>query len=217
VGVAVSVRQQSGLRLHALPGPSLTLSIPFTCLSRSGSFAAVLPPSAHTAVLACIFFSIFVIVLSMRGLAFQQYCFSIAVPLSAARELGLRLTQCGLGRGLRPFRTRWHLDPSSRLATIDMGRKVAGVVPPFCGASWVVLCPLFGGGTESPSSIMSPGPRPTSASVPSGILIHPVVWPQQTWAENWRGLCPFLGKGKLGPNLTQCGLGPGLPSYKVAS
>ena len=35
---------------------------------------------------------------------------------------------------------------------------------------------------------MSPGPRPTS--IPSGILIQPAVWPQQTWAENW-GLCPF--------------------------
>jgi len=36
---------------------------------------------------------------------------------------------------------------------------------------------------------MSPGPRPTS--VPSGILIHPAVWPQKTCAENW-GLHPFL-------------------------
>jgi len=26
------------------------------------------------------------------------------------------------------------------------------------------------------------GPRPTF--VPSGILIHPSVWPLQTWAEN---------------------------------
>ena len=39
--------------------------------------------------------------------------------------------------------------------------------------------------------------------MPSGILIHPAIWPQQTWAENW-GLCPF-GEGKLGPHLTQCG------------
>jgi len=28
----------------------------------------------------------------------------------------------------------------------------------------------------------SPGQRPTS--IPSGILIHPVNWPQQIWAEN---------------------------------
>ena len=25
----------------------------------------------------------------------------------------------------------------------------------------------------------------TPTSIPSGILIHPAVWPQQTWAENW--------------------------------
>jgi len=35
---------------------------------------------------------------------------------------------------------------------------------------------------------MSPSPR--SAFVPSGILIHPAVWPQRTLAKNW-GLCPF--------------------------
>ena len=39
---------------------------------------------------------------------------------------------------------------------------------------------------------MSPRPRPTS--VPSGILVHPAIWPQQTWAENW--VCaPFWGAG----------------------
>jgi len=37
-----------------------------------------------------------------------------------------------------------------------------------------------------------PGPRLTS--IPSGILIHPAVWQQQTWAENW-GPCPFWGGG----------------------
>jgi len=35
--------------------------------------------------------------------------------------------------------------------------------------------PLRGWGAESPYSTMSPGPKPTS--VPSGILIHPAVWP----------------------------------------
>jgi len=48
-----------------------------------------------------------------------------------------------------------------RLATIDMGRKVGELRPPF-----------FGG---SPSNTMWAGPRPTS--VPSGILIHPAAWP----------------------------------------
>jgi len=40
--------------------------------------------------------------------------------------------------------------------------------------------------------------------VPSGILIHPAVWQQETWAENGE-LCPFLVE--LGPHLTHCRLG----------
>jgi len=38
-----------------------------------------------------------------------------ALPLSVW-ELGLHLTQCGLGRG--HLRTKWHLDPSDCVATI---------------------------------------------------------------------------------------------------
>jgi len=51
------------------------------------------------------------------------------------------------------------------LATIDMGRKLGGCCAPFC--QWEL---------GPPSNTMSPGPRPTS--IPSGILIHPAVWPQ---------------------------------------
>ena len=136
-------------------------------------------------------------------------------------QLGPRLTQCGLGRGLLPYqvtsssiqpfdhnrhelgtlpflgaaptnnvawaevylRTKWHPDPSSSLATIDMGQKLAeGAVPFFCGWGWV------------PSNTKSPGPRPTS--IPSASLVHPVVWPQRTLAENWGGAPPpFSGRG----------------------
>jgi len=39
-------------------------------------------------------------------------------------------------------------------------------------------CAPLRGGAESPSNTISPGPRPTC--VPSGILIHPTVWPQYT-------------------------------------
>ena len=53
------------------------------------------------------------------------------------------------------------------LATIDMGRKVGGL-----------LCPFFERRAESPFNTMSPGPRPTS--IPSGIVIHPTVWSQYT-------------------------------------
>jgi len=66
--------------------------------------------------------------------------------------------------------------------------------------------PFSLGGAGAPSNTMWPGPSPTF--IPSGILIHPAVRPQQTWAKNW---------GELGHHLTQCGLGQGLPPYQVAS
>ena len=72
-----------------------------------------------------------------------------------------------------------------RLARVDIGRK-GGLLCHFRRRA----------GAGSPSNTMLPGPRPTT--VPSGILIHPTVWPQQTWAKNW-GLCPF-GRG-LSPHL----------------
>jgi len=58
-----------------------------------------------------------------------------------------------------------HLDPYRHLATSDMGRKLKESVPPLWG-SW------------SPSNTMWPGPSLTS--IPSGILVHPTVWPQYT-------------------------------------
>jgi len=64
-----------------------------------------------------------------------------------------------------------------RLATTNMGRKLGGCVP-------------YGGEAGSACNTMWPGPRPTF--IPSGILIHPAVCPQQTWAENWRrGSAPW--------------------------
>jgi len=62
------------------------------------------------------------------------------------------------------YDTKWLLDPSSRLATIGMNRKL-GTVPPFL---WR--------GAKSPSNTMWPGPRPTS--MPSAILILPALWSQ---------------------------------------
>ena len=61
------------------------------------------------------------------------------------------------------------IEIGDRLATADMGQKWEGAaVPLFLG----------GGRAGSPSNTMSPGTRPIS--VPSGILIHPTVWPQYT-------------------------------------
>jgi len=71
---------------------------------------------------------------------------------------------CRLCRGLY-LRTKWQLDPSSRLATTDMG-KIEG------------LCPFWGKAAGSTSNTMWPGPRSTSMS--SFILIDPTAWPQYT-------------------------------------
>ena len=80
--------------------------------------------------------------------------------------------------------TKWHLDPSSRLATIDTDRKL-GLRLLFLEGSWVL---------NSSSNTMLLGQR--SASLPSGILIHPAILRRQIWAENW-GLCLF-GGGRAG-------------------
>jgi len=63
---------------------------------------------------------------------------------------------------------------------------------------------LLGGGGGS--GIKYPLQVPTS--IPSGILMHPAVWPH--WPKIW-------GKGELGPHVTQCRLGRGLHLYQVAS
>ena len=55
---------------------------------------------------------------------------------------------------------------------------------------------------------MSLGLRPTA--LPSGILIHPAIWPQHICVEKLGASSPFGGLGaQLGPNLTQCGQGRG--------
>jgi len=47
------------------------------------------------------------------------------------------------------------------------------------------------------SNTKLPGPRPTS--IPSGILIYPVVWPQRTWAVNW-GTVPHFWRRAGSPS-----------------
>jgi len=51
-------------------------------------------------------------------------------------ELRPNLTQHRPGRVY--IRTKWHLDPSSRLATTDMGQKLGGGCARFLG-SWVPI------------------------------------------------------------------------------
>jgi len=62
------------------------------------------------------------------------------------------------------------------------------------------MCPLPGDGSQSNTKWS----WPRSTTVPSGILIYPAVWPQQTRAEKVGVLCPFLGE--LDPHLAQCRL-----------
>jgi len=89
-----------------------------------------------------------------------------------------------------------------RLATIDMGGKLGTGYGPFGWAGF-------------PCDTMWPGPRPTF--VPSGMLIQPPVWPQQTWAENWGGAtrqnvktrCLQEWVGQLEPKFQGEGVVPG--------
>jgi len=98
--------------------------------------------------------------------------------------------------------TKWDLDPSSRLATTNMGRKLG-----------VLAVLLFGG---SPSNRMWPGRSPTS--VPSGILIHPAVWLQYMGRKVRDAVPPFFGWGAGShSHLTQCRLSRGPTPYQVIS
>jgi len=80
------------------------------------------------------------------------------------------------------FRTKWHLHPLRRLATIDIGRKL-GAVSLLGGAETHVIQRCLGRGLPP-------------YQVQSGILVHPPVWPQRTLVENW-GCCAPLAEGKL--------------------
>jgi len=62
--------------------------------------------------------------------------------------------------------TKWHLDPSRHLATIDMGQKL-GTVPPFFG--WGLVSHLT----------QSPGPRTTS--IPINDLLIARCWECNVW------------------------------------
>ena len=90
------------------------------------------------------------------------------------------------------WRLRWGWPRLSFTEIFGVGRKEGDDVP------------LSRWGAGSPPNTMWPGPR--STSVPSGILIHPAVWPQYSWAKNWVGPCPFF-LGELGPHRTQSHLG----------
>jgi len=78
-----------------------------------------------------------------------------------------------------------------------------------------LLCPFPWGRAASPSNTMWPWPRPTS--VLSGILIHPVVWPQYTNVTDRQdrqrsdsiGRTVLLTVAPKRPNRSRCRLGRG--------
>jgi len=117
--------------------------------------------------------------------------------------------------------TKWHLSPSSRLATTDIGRKLGGCAPSGEGE----LCPHL-----------------TQCHTGQGLPQYQVAsWSMQLFGQNRCGpkigrALPFLGRGlaaikmgrkwglyplfwggELGYHLTQCRLGRGLTPYQVAS
>jgi len=106
------------------------------------------------------------------------------------------LTQCRLGRGLPPNQVA--IDPSSRLATIDMGRTLGAV-------------PLFG----------ELGPHLTQSRLGRDLPLYEVAPSSiQPFGHNrhmpkWV-LCPFgRRRGRGAPHLTQCGRG--VPPWQVSS
>jgi len=101
-----------------------------------------------------------------------------AVPLFGGRELGLHLQNVSWPEAY--LRTKWHLDPSSCLATMDMGWKLGAV--PLLRGIWV--------------------PHVTQCHLGRGLPPHQVAsWSIQPFGHNrhadmgrkWGWLCPFGG------------------------
>jgi len=81
---------------------------------------------------------------------------------------------------------QYHLDPSNRVDTIDMGQN------------WGVLGPRFGG-LGSPSNTMSPGWRPTSVPTTTTTVLRPFVrdYPGEPVAEETFNHPPSLSSSNL--------------------
>jgi len=91
------------------------------------------------------------------------------------------------------------------LVTTDIGRK------------WRQLCPFPWGGAGSPSNAVAPDPRLATSVVCTMWDLEPSSrLATIDMGRKVGAVVPLSGKGKLGRHLTQCGLGRGLPQYKVA-
>jgi len=97
-------------------------------------------------------------------------------------KLDPHVAQCGLGPGLPLYQVAsWSIQ--------SFGHNRHGP------KNWGLWSPFLGEGAGSTSNTILLGPRPTS--LPTDILIHPAIWPQQIWTENW-GMCPW-GRGSWVP------------------
>jgi len=105
--------------------------------------------------------------------------------------------------GPRPTpRTKLRLGPSSRLATAHE-QKLA------------VLSPILRVGVGSPSNTISPGP--SEAYLRTKWHLNPSSRLATTYVGRKMWDCASFLEGELGPHLTQCGQGRGLPPCQVAS
>ena len=157
-------------------------------------------------------------------------------------ELGPCLTQCAWAEVY--FRTKWRLHPSSRLATVDMNRKL-GSCAPFMGDLRPHLTQRRLGRGLLLYKVASLSSRLATIDIGRKLGApflggdgelgpqHKVAWAEAYLHTKWHlnpsnhlattdmdrrlgeGLCPF--RGELGPHLTQCGQGQGLPACQVSS
>ena len=117
--------------------------------------------------------------IDLEKCTFRNFGSSVTLTLILDRVEVTLVRICG--RGLPTHQIRWKseklfVDVRTYLSSNLLGHrrgddsKIGGRMCPF----------LRGAGLQS--NTMSPGSRPTS--IPSGILLHPAVWPQRTRAEN---------------------------------
>jgi len=122
-----------------------------------------------------------------------------AVPLS--RELGPRLVQCGMGRGLLPYQAA-----SSSIQPFGYNRhgpKLGrGGCAFFSGGGWVHI---------KHNVAWAEAYLHTKWHVDASSRLATIKM-----AENWGALPPFW-RGELCPHLAQCGLDQGLPPRQVPS
>jgi len=103
------------------------------------------------------------------------------------------------------LRTKWHLDPSNRLAITDMG-QILGVCAPFVwgrAGSHLIQCGLSQGVKALLHTKWHLDPSSRLVTIDMGQKVGAAVPP--FWRE------------ELGPRVTQCRLSRDLQPYQVAS